>query len=137
MVLKELAEELTYPITKLFQLSIAQGQLPSLWKEAVVLPIYKDNDRHSEKNYRPISITSTLCRCLEKIIKSNILTHLVQQECLSNHQHGFTKHKSCMTNLLETMEDITALYDQGLAVDEVFLDFAKAFDKRTKCPIKG
>ena len=129
MVLKELAEELTYPITKLFQLSIAQGQLPSLWKEAVVSPIYKDNDRHSEKNYRPISITSTLCRCLEKIIKSNILTHLVQQECLSNHQHGFTKHKSCMTNLLETMEDITALYDQGLAVDEVFLDFAKAFDK--------
>ena len=36
--------------------------------------------------------------------------------------------KSCLTNLLETMEDITKWCDMGIPVDEVFLDFAKAFD---------
>ena len=43
-------------------------------------------------------------------------------------QHGFTYHKSCFTNLLETFEDWTISVDQGNGVDVVFLDFKKAFD---------
>ena len=43
-------------------------------------------------------------------------------------QHGFTRNKSCLTNLLETLEDITSCLDNGEEVDLVFLDYRKAFD---------
>ena len=44
-------------------------------------------------------------------------------------QHGFMAGRSCLTNLLEYLEELTRLVDQGHAVDIVYLDFAKAFDK--------
>ena len=84
-VLKELATELTYPITQIFQCSIDQGYVPAIWKHATVTPIHKGDDRHLAQNYRPISITSTLCRCLEKIIKNNIMEHLIKKNLLSDH----------------------------------------------------
>ena len=128
-ILKEAASELAEPISNIFKCSLYQGHVPEIWKIATVTPIHKGNDRHEAKNYRPISITSTLCRCLEKIIKKDMMDHLVTNSALSNHQHGFRSGKSCMSNLLETLEDITKMYDEGLPVDEIFLDFAKAFDK--------
>ena len=128
-VLKELAHELKYPITVLFRCSIDQGNVPQIWKNCVVTPIYKSEDRHNAKNYRPISITSTLCRCLERIIKKQLLEHLEHNDIINKNQHGFLPKKSCVSNLLETIEDISLLYDKGIATDEIFLDFAKAFDK--------
>ena len=94
-----------------------------------VTPIHKADDRHCAANYRPITITSVLCRLLEKVIKEQFYHHLHQANLLPDEQHGFRTGRSCLTNLLETYEDITKLVDQGLPVDEVFLDFAKAFDK--------
>ena len=44
-------------------------------------------------------------------------------------QHGFVPNRSCFTNLLDTMDNITKLQDMGVPVDEVFLDFSKAFDR--------
>ena len=56
-------------------------------------------------------------------------------------QHGFTKGKSCMTNLIEFLEDVTSRVDKGEAVDVLYLDFQKAFDKvphkRLVCKLKA
>ena len=46
----------------------------------------------------------------------------------SNCQHGFRKKRSCMTQLLEVMEYLTDFFDEGNAVDIIYLDFKKAFD---------
>jgi hypothetical protein len=66
---------------------------------------------------------------MESIIKDDIIAHLKRNRIISNNQHGFTKGLSCTTNLLEFMEPVTKAADEGKAVDIVYLDFAKAFDK--------
>ena len=128
-VLKEAADELAQPVFQIFRISLAQGKVPCAWKTGIVTPIHKGEDRHTASNYRPITITSSLCRVLEKIIKLKIVDHLAVNSLLIKDQHGFITGKSCLTNLLHTMEDLLYHFDNGEVIDEIFLDFAKAFDK--------
>ena len=65
---------------------------------------------------------------METIIKNRLLKHIEDNNALSEKQHGFMKGKSCLTNLLETFEEITCDLDHGNAEDVMFLDYAKAFD---------
>ena len=113
----------------IFQYSLKHGTVPDTWKRATITPIFKSEDRTSAENYRPISITSQLCKLLEKLIRKQLMDHLVDNKILSEHQHGFCNKRSCMTNLLEALDEITELVDEGMCVDELFLDFRKAFDK--------
>jgi len=76
-----------------------------------------------------VSLTSIVCKLLESIIRDKITEHLDQNKLIKPSQHGFVKHRSCQTNLLEFMEIVTEAVDQGDAVDLVYLDFSKAFDK--------
>ena len=128
-ILKECADELCEPLTKLFNLSIQSGIVPASWKSATITALHKGDEKYLTCNYRPISLTSQLCKLLEKIIRKHILAFLTENNLLSEHQHGFCEKKSCMTNLLESLEDITSMIDEGIPVDEIFMDFTKAFDK--------
>ena len=80
-------------------------------------------------NYRPVSLTSLVVKVLEKLLKGHIEKHLDENRILNDSQHGFRKGRSCQTNLLEFMEYITDCIDKGDAVDIIYLDFSKAFDK--------
>lgn len=57
------------------------------------------------------------------------MEHLIKNNLIRESQHGFMPGKSCATNLIEFMEELTEEVDKGLAVDIIYLDFAKAFDK--------
>ena len=48
---------------------------------------------------------------------------------ISERQHGFVKGRSCLANLIELFEEVTKMIDEGRAVDVVYVDFSKAFDK--------
>ena len=45
----------------------------------------------------------------------------------TSNQHGFRKGKSCVTQLLETLNDWTVNIDKGNGTDVIYLDFQKAF----------
>ena len=108
---------------------MTESVVPYDWKLSNVTAIFKKADKTDAGNHRPISLTCLLCRIFESIIRDEILLHLQKYELLNKSQHGFLPHKSCVTNLLEFLEVITKLIDEGHNVDVVFLDFSKAFDK--------
>ncbi|CAM5163348.1 unnamed protein product, partial [Natator depressus] len=65
---------------------------------------------------------------MEQVLKESILKHLEERKVIRNSQHGFTKGKSCLTNLIAFYDEITGSVDEGKAEDVLFLDFSKAFD---------
>ena len=66
---------------------------------------------------------------MEKLVRDIIVRHMTENNLFSNAQHGFIKGKSCVTQLLEFLEDITQSIDNGDEVDVIYLDFCKASDK--------
>jgi hypothetical protein len=106
-----------------------EGKVPTDWKKANVVLIFKKGAKAEACNYRPISLTCVCCRVMESIIKEDIVGHLDRNKIIKNSQHGFKAGRSCTTNLLEFFEPVTKAVDQGKPVDIVYLDFATAFDK--------
>ena len=127
-LLKELADELCQPLTTIFNLSITRTELPSQWREAVIIPIYKKGSRADPANYRPVSLTSIACKLLEKCLTERITQHITANELACPQQHGFTTGKSTTTNLLEALNIWTEALSHNIPIDIIFLDYAKAFD---------
>ena len=127
-VLRLLAPQIAPVLTFIFNQSIQTGSLPSDWKTANVTPIFKKGDRAESKNYRPVSLTSICCKVLEHVIHSQVMKHLDHHKILSDYQHGFRKRRSCDTQLVITLHDLTRAIDQKKSVDVIILDFTKAFD---------
>ena len=127
-VLKNCSNEIAEPLRIIFRSTLDQGKIPNDWKKANVTPIFKKGLRSEASNYRPVSLTSQVCKVMEKIINSRIQEHIVENEILRQNQHGFTSGRSCLTNLLTALDNWTKEMDQGNSVDVIYLDFAKAFD---------
>ena len=127
-LLKEIVEQISTPLAKLFNLSL-EGIVPSEWKEANIMPLFKKGSRNKPENYRPVRLTSVVCKLLETLITDHMVEFLVKHKLINTSQHGFLKARSCLTNLLCFSEEITKWVDDGSPVDVVYLDFPKAFDK--------
>ena len=128
-MLKETASSIVPSLTRLFNLSIAKGQLPRLWKTASVVPIPKSsNNKHSPSGYRPISLLPIVSKLLEKHIHSLIVDHLIEHAPISDVQWGFQQKKSTVTALLSVTRDWLTSLDQRKDVHCVFFDLKKAFD---------
>ena len=127
-VLKECYESLAYPVYLLLKLSYDTSLLPLNWKRGNITGIYKKGRKDYPLNYRPISLTSVLCKLLEKIIRKRVVDHLESNNIFTKHQHGFREKRSCLTALLEFFEAITKLHDEGVPCDSIYLDCQKPFD---------
>ena len=72
-LLKEIVEQISKPHAKLFNLSLEEGIVPSEWKEANIMPLFKKGSRNKPENYRPVSLTSVVCILLETLIRDHIV----------------------------------------------------------------
>uniref|UniRef100_A0A493U0J1 Reverse transcriptase domain-containing protein n=1 Tax=Anas platyrhynchos platyrhynchos TaxID=8840 RepID=A0A493U0J1_ANAPP len=127
-ILRELAEELTKPLSISYQQSWLSGEVPVDWRLANVTPSYKKGWRVDPGNYRPVSLTSVPGKLMEQIVLRVITWHLKGKQAIRPSQHGFMKGRSCLTNLISFYDKVIHLGDDGKAVDVVYLDFSKAFD---------
>ena len=80
----------------MFNFSLEEGVVPLEWKEANTIPLVNKGSRN---NYRPVSLTSVICKLLERLIKDHLVDFLVKNNLINPSQHGFLKARSCLTNL--------------------------------------
>ena len=127
--LKSIADLIAAPLAKLFQKSLDEGYVPAEWRMACITAIHKKDAKDICGNYRPVSITSIICKLMESIVRDQIVQHMATNNLFSKKQHGFVPDRNCMTNLLLCMEMWTQLVEEGLPIDIIYTDFAKAFDR--------
>ena len=84
-MLKELKDEVCKPLTIIFNKSLDSNQLPLIWKKAKISAIYKNKgSKRLACNYRPVSLTSIVCKMMEAIIRDHIIEHMKKELLFSN-----------------------------------------------------
>ena len=127
-LLHELANQVYLPLTKIFEASLKSNKIPEQWKLAKVSAIHKKGNRKLASNYRPVSITSIVCRVLETIIRNSMVEFMVSNNLLSDYQFGFVKGRSTTLQLLNVLNDWTNSLENKFTTDCIYLDYQKAFD---------
>ena len=125
--LRELSEVLCRPLTILFQKSLKEGAHES-WRKAIVTAIFKKGKKTDSSNYRPVSLTSVISKLVESIIRDAIVQHLMNNNLITDDQHGFVPGRNCITQLLICIEEWTKRLEHNRAFDVIYTDFSKAFD---------
>ena len=128
-ILYNVCHSIITPITLIFDQSLKEGSLPVSWREATVVAIHKKGPKTDACIYRPVSLTSVVCKMLESIIKDHIMQHLASNSLLNDHQYGFHPGRPCELQVLRILNDWTRYADNKIPVDILYLGYQKAFDK--------
>ena len=128
-VIREISKELCKPLQIIFQVSLTTHTLPDDWKHGQVTAIYKKGAKTKAQNYRPVSLTSVVCKTLESIVRDSIIKHMIKNNLFSPKQFGFIGGRSTTLQLLHVLNIWTEILDQGGELDVIYCDFMKAFDK--------
>lgn len=126
-VLYNARESLCFIVTHILNLSIRNSFIPLQWKKANITPIAKVDHPHSVGDYRPIELTSTLCKILERIVVREII-NATAELWKTNKQYGFLPGKNTMDAIIKVIDDWKSAIHNKQTVHSVFFDFQKAFD---------
>ena len=130
IILRTLEDSLSATIIYIFNSSAETGIIPVDWKSANVTAIHKKGSRQEPGNYRPISLTSVVCKTMERLVKERLIAHLEGNNLIGDSRHRFRNKRSCLTSLLDFFAQVIDTYDSdnNKAVDFlVYLDFQKVF----------
>ena len=93
-LLKHCAEELSYPLSIIFNKCFATSSVPRAWSQSWVKPLFKGKSRLDPLNYRPVNITSVVCKSMERIVVAHLMSFLEDSGILSKFQFDFRKSRS-------------------------------------------
>ena len=128
-VLQELADVIDIPLEIIYNSSFNSGYVPVGWKVGQITALFKKGDMKSPAYYRPVSLTSILCKVMEKLVRKRIVDHMNVNDLFSDKQFGFISGRSTLLQLLSALEEWTSILDSGGYLDVIYMDFMKAFDK--------
>ncbi|CAK1582789.1 unnamed protein product [Parnassius mnemosyne] len=105
------------------------GIVPNDWKMQIIIPILKPDKNPSDGNsYRPIALSSTLCKIMEHLIKNRLEWFVENKGLLAKTQFGFRKGLSTLDSLSVFTSDIRSAFSREESVGAVFLDVSSAYD---------
>ena len=122
-------ETISTPLKLIMRKSLDESIIPDTYKLANITPIHKGGPKTKPEQYRPVSLTSHIMKVFERVLKKNIMLHLIKNNLINQEQHGFVPGRSTQSQLLVHYKDIYEAMEEGVRMDTVFLDFSKAFDK--------
>ena len=98
IILKETVNQISTPLAHVFNMSLQEGSVPLEWKEANIIPFLKKGSRNKSVNFRPVSLTSVICKLLETITRDHMMDFLIKHKFINPSQHGFLKSKIMPNN---------------------------------------
>ena len=132
-LLKNLPESALDTLLRAFNDSWTTGQFPPAWSEATIIPIPKPGkDPTDPGNYRPIALTSCLCKTFERLVNHRLVWFLEKNKILTEYQSGFRKSRSTTDQLVRLESYIREAFVRREHVVSVFFDLEKAYDTTWK-----
>jgi ribonuclease HI/endonuclease/exonuclease/phosphatase family metal-dependent hydrolase len=128
-MLKNLAPSGQKLLLELLNLIFKKGEFPKSWKEAYIIPILKEGkDTKTTSSYRPIALTSCICKLLERILNRRLVWYLESKGLIDRCQNGFRKGRNTTDSLAALATDAHNAFRRKQYLLCVFFDLSKAYD---------
>jgi len=127
-VIKQCIDQLTKPLTDIYNASLESGIFPDKLKIAKVIPVHKKGGARDVSNYRPISLLPVFAKLLEKLMYNRLTEFMDRNEILTEEQHGFRTKKSTDMALQSFTKRVQEAIDKKMNPIGIFLDLTKAYD---------
>ena len=128
-LLKYLPEDTLRILKEILNKIWISADFPQQWRAATVIPIPKPNKDHTDPlSYRPIALTSCLCKVLERMINTCLIWYLEKHRILDRSQCGFRKHRSTTDHLVSLERYLRDAFAQRQQAVGLFFDLEKAYE---------
>ena len=128
-ILKHIPRSCHIVILKFYNCVWRKGHLPTDWKESMIRPMLKpDKSPFNVASYRPVALTSTLCKLMEKMVSTRLRWWLEDKQLFNKFQSGFRKNRSTIDQILRLADDAHKAVHTKQYTLAVMIDLEKAFD---------
>ena len=128
--LKLIAEHIAPVLTHIINLSIESATFPNIWKWAKVVPLLKSMscDKILPKSYRPVALLPIMSKVLEKVVFSQLVKYLEENQLIHPNLHGSRSGHNTSTALNQLYDRWVEEVESGKMVGVLFCDQSAAFD---------
>ena len=127
-IVKTACRQLAVPMTCIVNKSISEGKVPSIYKLARIVPLYKKGPTNDCGNYRPVSLLPSLSKILEKAICRQLMLYLHKTQLLCEDQFGFRKRNQTSHVLQSLLNTVSRNAKKDEVTIATYIDLSKAFD---------
>jgi len=106
-ILKETADTIAIPLKIIFEQSLKDKEVPKSWKEAQISAIFKKGKKCLAGNYRPVSLTSVICKVMETMVREHVIKNMKNNKFFTDRQYGFISGRSTSLQLLNVLDKWT------------------------------
>ncbi|XP_013868639.1 RNA-directed DNA polymerase from mobile element jockey [Austrofundulus limnaeus] len=126
-VLRACSEELAGVLTEIFNLSLARAVVPTCFKSTSIIPIPKNSNPTRLNDYRPVTLTPIITKCLERLVLAHLRSCL--PPTLDPHQFAFRQNRSTEDAVSIALHSVLSHLDnKNTYARMLFLDFSSAFN---------